>query len=1244
MNTSVLHLLLNISKLLLIFDEIVIQSIVNRVLREVVNVPIVVAPYLVGLDSQFEKLMDVLNVSSHNGVKVLRIHGIGGVGKTTLAKALYNKLAKHFEYRGFILNVREMYAKHGDAVHLQNKLISSLSSGSSPVNNEHFGMRAIRRLFQENRVLLVLDDVESPEQLRPLVIELDSISEGSRVIITTRNSRPFDMDSDIKVKVYELRELDKSNSRRLFSYYAFRRENPTQNLVNLSNEIVRLTGGLPLALEVFGSFLFDKNEDQWPDALEKLKTNPPDKLQLVLRTSYDALDIEEKCVFLDISCLFLNLEIKKEYVIDVLRGCEFRGETAIATLVSRSLLKVTVEDTLTMHDQIRDMGRQIVKEMSFPSRLWDSEVVIRVLLGMKGSPKTEGISLDLDRKGVSRFKSAKDAALDKLKTTPTLTYLSTYIKEVYGKYIQNGVNVYGKYIQNGVNEKGEMVLNTALIKPMVNLRLLQFSKVTLQGNLQELPSTLKWLQLRHCNLDHLAFDFCPEELGVLDLSESNIKKLWGWKWNWNRPKVKSKLKVLNLHGCYNIVETPDLSLHHSLDKLIFERCSSLERVHQSITDLASLRHLNFRDCENLSNLPSDISGLKNLEVLILSGCKRLKDLPESMGRLTSLRELFLGETNIDRLPETIFRLVKLEKLDLARCEMLKQLPRNIGKLSSLREMSLYSSSLDYIPETIGSLANLEILNLMWCESLTVIPDTIGNIKSLREFFLDSSSIRILPESIGSLHNLCELSIGNCSGMSSFPSTIEGLSNLIELQLSNTLITKLPDQLQWLKSVRKLEMRNCTNLNFLPESLGDMSSLERLIITNASITYLPESTGKLENLIMLRLTKCKKLIKLPKSFGDLKSLHHLYIDETAVTRLPESFGMLSSLMVLRMAKKPYDRVHQIPGTDDSDADMESRVLPTSFSNLSSLQEFDARAWKIPEDIRDDFEKLSALESLSLGHNDFHKLPSSLRGLSLLKKLILPHCKNLRYIPALPSSLIEVNAANCGELQDIYDVSNLEYLEELNLTNCRKLRNVLGLESLKSLRRLHMSGCDRCAPVLQGFSKDAVKKLHNLSIPGNKIPDWFPKETVCFSARRNNKLKSIVVGVVVSVDSGIPDSLRDELPVIPDVYAEIIRVDKPIFRSALNLQGVPKSNENQLYLCRFEDYHPLVSILEDGDEIVVARREPPFMQGIELIESGMRLVFEHDDDYDGDEESLDEREQTQSERLRKFIASQWRNQVG
>ena len=166
---------------------------------------------------------------------------------------------------------------------------------------------------------------------------------------------------------------------------------------------------------------------------------------------------------------------------------------------------------------------------------------------------------------------------------------------------------------------------------------------------------------------------------------------------------------------------------------------------------------------------------------------------------------------------------------------------------------------------------------------------------------------------------------------------------------------------------------------------------------------------------------------------------------------------------------------------------------------------------------------------------------------------------------------------------------------------------------------------------------LRKIHNLSMPGSKIPDWFSQGVVTFSERKNCVLKSVIIGVVVSLNQQIPDEIREELPAIVDIQAKILVVDRPTFISALNLQGVPNTNEDQFHLCRYPTGFPLVSQLKEGYKIQVTRRDPPWMTGVELKKWAIRFVYEGDDEYEGDEESLNESQQSLSEKLAKFFDS-------
>lgn len=343
------------------------------------------ASYTVGLDSRLEQVMKMLDVKS-NGIRIMGFYGIGGVGKTTLAKAVYNKLVGHFKLRSFISSVREISAQEDGLVSLQKKLVSDLCK-VNVIDKVSDGITLIKGKVNERRVLVVLDDVDNVSQLNAVMAKREWFHEGSRIIITTRYREVLPkhlVDSE-----YEVRELDSSEALKLFSHHALGKEKPTDKFFNLCEQIVLLTGGLPLALEVFGSMLFDKrNIKVWKDALQKLKKIRGENLQGVLKISYDALDEQEKCVFLDIACLFVYMGMDRDYAIDIFKGCGFEAEIVITELAAKSLIKITSNNTLWMHDQLRDMGRQIVRHENvvdpcMRSRLWDRDEIMTVFLDEK---------------------------------------------------------------------------------------------------------------------------------------------------------------------------------------------------------------------------------------------------------------------------------------------------------------------------------------------------------------------------------------------------------------------------------------------------------------------------------------------------------------------------------------------------------------------------------------------------------------------------------------------------------------------------------------------------------------------------------------------------------------------------------------------------------------------------------------------------------------------------------------------
>uniref|UniRef100_A0A7N0U216 AAA+ ATPase domain-containing protein n=1 Tax=Kalanchoe fedtschenkoi TaxID=63787 RepID=A0A7N0U216_KALFE len=1153
--------------------------------------------------------------------KIVLLYGMGGIGKTTLAKAVYNKLVVHFRRRSFIPSVRETWGQSDGEAILKKTLHNDLRLSLPP--NE-IGKNIVRPVIDyEEKVLVVLDDVDHVQQIHALTTDRNVLYSGSRLIITSRDK--LALSGGVLNESFEVPRLDIQKSLQLFSYHAFGRKGPPEAYMKLSKEIVELAGGLPLALEVFGSFLLDKRRmEEWNDALKKLKQTCPGRLHDILRISYDALDEKEKCIFLDMACFFVNGSMKREDVIDILRGCGFNAEITLTVLVSKSLIKIFDGDKIWMHDDsLRKMGREIVESENLEdpglrSRLWDPKEVITVIRNNKGTRSIQGIALEFAKK----VTSCEDAGAQ--------SRGSTLIEKLKGAF--------------GCKLELESNWDVKSLKPLSSLRLLRIDNIELQGNFTYMPTSIKWLQWRGCPLTNLPSELC---FNVLDLANSKVTHLW----NGRKSKMAEKLMFLNLSECHHLTSIPDLSEHQNLEKLNLRNCRSLLKLHNSVGELSSLVHLNLEGCVNLMELPTDVSGLKCLESLILINCSRLRELPSDVGYLTTLRELYADGTALDKLPDSIFRLDKLRILSLVDCRLLKRLPEAIGCLTSLEKLALTKTAVEELPNSIGCLVNLKKLELDFCESLTEVPTSIGTLTALESLYFGGQVFTELPSSIGSLSHLKVLSVHRCKRISMLPDSIGGLASLIMLNVEGMSFKELPNQIGCLNMLEQLSMLGCESLERLPESFGNMLNLTRLSLSRATITELPESIGMMERLNTLILEDCQQLKMLPASFGNLKSLCYLTMTNTAVEELREELGMLSSLKVCNMAKlsyskKPTNSTVSTEVTTEKEQEMPKPVtVPKSFSHLSSLTDLNIQRWKISGKIPDELEQLKSIVTLKLAHNNMSHLPASLRGLRILKYLYLSHCKELKVIPPLPSGLIKLDVSSCTRLESICDLSDMEYLEDLNVAFCIKLRDIPGLQCLKSLKRLFMGGCELCFQAVKSrITKGTLRHLRDLSVPGGEIPSWFVKEVPYFTRTKVTKhrsIKAVVIGVVISLDQQLHDDYRDKLPAIVDIQAKIFRPTDsyPVYTNVLNLMGVPDTNEDQLYLCRYTEVTPLLLMLQEGDRVVIALKDTPRFNGLTLKKFGVHLIYEQDDQIgEGvDEEWLDESERSTSKRLADFLNS-------
>ncbi|GAU30760.1 hypothetical protein TSUD_354850 [Trifolium subterraneum] len=336
-----------------------IQEIVADILEKLDISLLSITEFPVGLESHVQQFTKFIHDQSRK-VCMIGIWGMGGSGKTTIAKAIYNRIHRRFKGRtSFIESIREVCDNNSkEIIHLQEQLLSDILKIQQKIHSIALGITKIKTRLRGQEAFIVLDDVTKSEQLKALCPNPKLFRSGTVIIITTRDARL--LKSLGAEHVFTMTEMDENQSLELFSLHAFRQLSPREDFSELSRNVVAYCGGLPLALEVLGSYLTGRTEQEWRSALSKLEKIPNDQVQQKLRISYDGLeDHMIKDIFLDICCFFIGEN--RADVTEILNGCGLHADIGIAVLIERSLIKVekNSRNKIQMHDLLRDMEEQL---------------------------------------------------------------------------------------------------------------------------------------------------------------------------------------------------------------------------------------------------------------------------------------------------------------------------------------------------------------------------------------------------------------------------------------------------------------------------------------------------------------------------------------------------------------------------------------------------------------------------------------------------------------------------------------------------------------------------------------------------------------------------------------------------------------------------------------------------------------------------------------------------------------------
>jgi len=316
---------------------------------------------------------------------IVALVGMGGIGKTTLSKKMYHLFHNQYEKSSFLEDVKSKHIKD-----VQKKLLQDLCDIKL---HEHEDvdkyLHEIKQCMITKKVLVVADDVDMTNNLGALQLLIDkhatNVDCKNKVLANCRNWQILKNHVKESTKV-DMALLDEEQASKLFMFHAFKHANHVTNgFKNISMEIIKACGGLPLSLEILGCYLCDIHDwEIWNNALCKLKAGKNitggydnENLWKTLKISYDHLNEEHQDMFLDIACFFTSF--KKKTLCRVYWNAygSSSPKLKLQNLKDRSLIKWAEDGSLYMHEQLRDMGQNIAMKITMSRFIWKPNISLQ---------------------------------------------------------------------------------------------------------------------------------------------------------------------------------------------------------------------------------------------------------------------------------------------------------------------------------------------------------------------------------------------------------------------------------------------------------------------------------------------------------------------------------------------------------------------------------------------------------------------------------------------------------------------------------------------------------------------------------------------------------------------------------------------------------------------------------------------------------------------------------------------------
>ncbi|CAH8334603.1 unnamed protein product [Eruca vesicaria subsp. sativa] len=796
-------------------EAMMIDDIVEGISKKLFVMQPVDFSDLVGMENHMERLSPLLCMESEDEVRMVGIWGMGGIGKTTIARCLFNRFSRLFPSRCFIENVSKICREHGVSS-LREKFISTTLCTLSEKSSVELGPQEIKARFENLKVFAVFDNVDDVKHVHALAKDFAWLGRGSRIIITTRDKGLLNS-CGVKI-VYEVKCLDSDDALEMFNQLAFEGGFPPTNVYEkLSIRASCLAQGLPAAIEAYGLFFRGvESYMEWKDALCRFIRAPNEHVIEILKISYNGLEEADRIVFLHVACLLKGEPLRRATTL--LDDGELQGCLSIKILAEKSLIEITAGGYIKIHSLVDQTLKAILKQESMHKQgggrvLWDPDEICKVLKRNGTNDPTECMAL----------------------------HMCDMVHAVH-------LNVYSIYQDDTLR----------FLKVYKHLDHMETKLRLGSSDAYLLSSRLRLLHWDAFPLTTFPHRFRPLDLVEISLHRSNLTSFW------KETVGMRNLRRLDLSGSEKLEELPDLSMAVNLEELITQGCKRLKRIPESISNLTRLTKLDLSYCDDLSSYHITIRELAarcRQIALYFSGEEMEMESIEnlSIGGNIHIQMLWL-DGNADHLCFSTEQQApdELTKREQQQPPMSEFHGFNLVEIIRFNYKSVGASFLCYSLSMFPFLKELNLINL----NIEVIPDDVCVLKSLQKLDWSGNDFETLPETMNQLPKLKHVSLCNCRRLEALPELVQvetvKLSGCKNLQSLFKTSHAEKDWDRW--QLRELWVDNC-NIQSISEQLGNFIKLSYVDLSSNDFETLPSSMGNLSFLRTLCLNKCKRLNKI-----------------------------------------------------------------------------------------------------------------------------------------------------------------------------------------------------------------------------------------------------------------------------------------------------------------------------------------------------------------------------------------------